>query len=508
MISIVDPEGLTFGDAARQRAARTPNAVACRKGDRLLTFEALDLQANRLANGLIRAGLQPGDRVALLMPAEPAFLVAIVGVARTGGVVEILMPQYGGAELVRMLRAAPPRWLIAARAHQVEMEAIAAAYQPQTVGLEDDAPAALRWEALLAEGAPEPPAVRVSPEDDAVVIFTSGTTGSPKAVLRSHQSAMSHAMLANHALAFDDESSMPHTQFRYDDAAQVLASGGCYVLVESFQPREVLATIERERITHIGTAPPLLQLWLSSPDWTEFDLSSLRGVFVGAMPAASELYQGVFERTGLPLVRMYGAIETGLLTANDTPPGEKFSALGRVVPGKELLVVDERGEPAPVGTVGELLARPLDPRGLGFLRGYLGEAEPRYFEGWWRTGDLVYRDAEDYYFLVGRAYEVVNVAGRKVFCPDVERVLLDHPAVAEAAVIGLPDAKRGEIVLACILLRPDRQATIPELRAHCARHLAPHQVPRRLVIETHLPRTATGKINKQALRRRFGGPDS
>jgi long-chain acyl-CoA synthetase len=244
----------------------------------------------------------------------------------------------------------------------------------------------------------------------------------------------------------------------------------------------------------------LLQLWLSYPDWSEFDLSALRSVIVGAMATPPEVHAQVWDKVGLPLLQLYGTMEAGVLTANAATEGPRLAALGLPVEGKEFLVLDEDGRPAGEGVIGELLARPADSFERGFLRGYCGEAESPWVDGWLHTGDLVYRDEAGYLFLVGRTYETINVAGHKVYAPEVERALAGHAAVAEAAVVGQPDALRGEMVVAHVLLRPGHSTSIAELRQHCEALLAAHKLPRRMRFVESLPRTATGKVNKQALR--------
>ena len=157
------------------------------------------------------------------------------------------------------------------------------------------------------------------------------------------------------------------------------------------------------------------------------------------------------------------------------------------------------GNPVEAGSIGELVARPTGSYELGFMRGYCGAEEAPWAGGWLPTGDLVYQDGQGYLYLVGRIYETINVAGHKVYAPEVERALARHPAVAEAAVIGVPDGLRGEIVVAHVVARPGQQLTRAELHAYCTAHLALHKVPKRFIFREQLPRTATGKIDKQSL---------
>ena len=492
--------GLTIPEAVRRAAQRAPDRVICRIGPSTLTLGELDDQATRLAHALLANGFQRGERAAVLMPAARECLVAMVAVTRAGGVYEFLIPQYGAVELVRMLQPAPPHWLLYGAAHQAEADAIAGAYQPRAIALEDDAPADLRWSALQAMGDTSAPTVAVTPDDDAMILFTSGSTGTPKALRRSHNSAMSSGVLNNRLLALNPQSVTATMMLNHETPASLAADGGGLVIADARQPREWLSTLDRERVTHMWGVTSLLQLWLSYPDWSEFDLSAVQSVVVGAMATPAEVHAQVQAKLGLPLVQIYGSMEAGVLAVNRTTEGPRLTALGLPVEGKALLVLDEDGRPAAPGVIGELLAQPTDAYERGFLRGYCGETASPWVNGWLHTGDLAYRDEAGYLFLVGRTYETINVAGHKVYAPEVERALAGHPAVAEAAVIGQPDPMRGEVVVAHVTLRPGRQVSIAELRQHCEALLAVHKLPRRIVFVESLPRTATGKVNKQALR--------
>jgi acyl-CoA synthetase (AMP-forming)/AMP-acid ligase II len=495
---------LTLGEAARRAAESAPQRVVCRREDKQLTLAALDVQANRLANALIARGFKPADRAALLMSSEPEFLIALVAITRAGGVSQVLMPQYGGAELARLLHLAPPRWLFYAAAHRADAASIIAEHDPVTIILENVSGASLQWSALVTEGEPCPPGVAVAPGDDAMILFTSGTTGDPKAVMRSQNSLVSHGVLYNHYLKAGGDSVSAAMQFDYEAPARLLADGGCFVIANALNPREWLGAIERERVTHTGGVTSLLQLWFSYARWSDFDLSSLRCVAVGAMGTPAEIQHLARQRLGFPLVQMYGSIEAGILAVNEASNGRQPGALGRPVEGKEIRIIDEQGDAVPVGGVGEMVARPTGDYELGFAKGYCGTSQTPWVDGWLHTGDLAYQDEDGYLYFVGRTIDTINMAGHKVYAAEVERALLGHPDVAEAAVIGQPDDRHGEIVVAFAVLTSQQQTTVSDLRAHCSAHLALHKVPKRLILLDDLPRTATGKVSKQLLSKQLG----
>jgi acyl-CoA synthetase (AMP-forming)/AMP-acid ligase II len=491
--------GLTFGEGAARAALQAPQRVVFRSGNQKLTLERLHEEANRLANALIAKGLAHGDYVAVLLPTQPECLTATAGITRAGGTVAFLLPQYG-VELVKMLQSTPPRWLIYTADYQQLADALIAAYDCEAVVLEDEAEAPLHWHELLATGSRDDPDVRVTPDDAAFILFTSGTTGTPKAVRRSHNSAMSHGVLYNHYLRADAQSVIGLMQLWQDALPAILTDGGCLVIVNMLQPREWLAAVERERITHTGGVPSLLQLWLTYPDWSEFDLTSIKSLVVGAATTPPGLHAQIRERAGFSLQQMYGSIEGGIMAVNDAVDGPQLLALGLPVDGKTFRILDENGNEAPRGQIGELTLQPTGAHLLGMMDGYGNVNEPSPWQnGWLHTGDLVYQGEDDYLYLVGRTYETINVAGHKVYAPEIERVLSQHADIAEVAVIGMPDGKRGEIVIAHVVPEPGKSVDISDLRAYCNHYLAAYKLPRSIIIQEHLPRTATGKVDKQAL---------
>lgn len=494
--------GLTFADAARRAAERAPSRVVCRRGDYGLTLGQLDADATRLASALVGRGFRQADRAAILLPACPECLTAQVAISRAGGVIEFLIPDYGSTELIRMLSQAPPRWLFYSDEYRATVAEILSTYRPAAVAIEDSGEAELHWSGLLAESGAEPVEIPVSPDDDAIILFTSGTTGAPKGVRRSHASAMTHGVMYNRYCDMDGGSIAIAMQIGYENLACLLADGGCIVLADSVQPREWLATVERVRATHLGGVTSLMHLWLSYSGWAEFDLRSVRSVIVGAMSTPDETHRLVQQRLGLGLTQMYGSVEAGLLAVNMCREGPARQALGRPVEGKELRIVGEDGQDAPQGAIGELLVRPSGAAEFGFMRGYCDPAASPWRGGWLPTGDLVYAAPDGYLYLAGRTYETANIAGHKVFLPEVERLLAAHPALADVAIVAEPDRLRGEILVAHVVLRPEMEATAEQLRAWCSSHLAAHKVPKHIQFLPELPRTATGKVHKQALRTR------
>ena len=283
------------------------------------------------------------------------------------------------------------------------------------------------------------------------------------------------------------------------------AFGACQVTIPKFSPQTFCETVQRERVTHTVLVPTMINLLTQFPHLATYDLSSLEVLAYGGSPIAPELLRRIRELLPkLKLVQVYGLSETGFLTGlQDHEHTEtRLLSCGRPCPGVDVRVVDESGKPAETGRPGELVAR-----GANVMRGYWKnqkETELAFRAGMFRTGDVGYQDADGYFFILDRLKDMIVTGGENVYSGEVEAVIYQHPTVREAAVFGVPDSQWGEIVMACVVLKPGTTLGADELIAHCRRSLANYKVPRRIeFIETELPKSGSGKILKRALRDRF-----
>jgi long-chain acyl-CoA synthetase len=283
------------------------------------------------------------------------------------------------------------------------------------------------------------------------------------------------------------------------------AFGACQVTMPKFSPINFCETVERERVTQTVLVPTMINLLTQFQELTKYDLTTLKALFYGGSPMAPELIHRT--RTVLPDVRltqMYGLTETGFLTGlrDSEHTEERLVSCGRTCPGVDLRVVDESGKEVEVGERGELLVR-----GANVLRGYWNspeEAANAFRDGLFRTGDIGYRDSDGYFYIVDRLKDMIVTGGENVYSGEVEAVIYAHPAVREAAVFGIPDPQWGELVTACVMLKPKFVLRAEDLIAHCRQSLANYKVPRRIEFsDAELPKGGSGKILKRILRERF-----
>jgi long-chain acyl-CoA synthetase len=283
------------------------------------------------------------------------------------------------------------------------------------------------------------------------------------------------------------------------------AFAACQLTIPKFSPQSFCETVERERVSHTVLVPTMINLLTQFPDARKYDLSSLEVLAYGGSPMAPELIQRTRELLPyLKLVQVYGLSETGFLTGlqDQEHTHDRLLSCGRPSPGVDLQVTDESGERVEAGKPGELLAR-----GANIMRGYWNNPEDTALasrSGSFRTGDIGYQDSEGYFYILDRLKDMIVTGGENVYSGEVEAVIYAHPAVREAAVFGIPDPKWGELVMACVVLKPGMNLTADEVVAHCRQSLATYKVPRRIeFLDTELPKSGSGKILKRDLRDRF-----
>lgn len=477
-----------LADAARH-APDTPFAIG---EDEVLTFAEVDEQAGRFAVAVRSWGVAPGDPVALMLPNAPAMVVAVYGTLRAGAVPVMLSLAAPGPEVSAALRAVGAVALVAdagcAEAAHAGAEA-APSCRHVHVG-------ALDVVLSRVEGEVEPPSV--APDDPALILFTSGTTGTPKGAVVTH---------ANVAY-FADLFARDFWRVGPGDVLLMLAPnahiiGQCVLhtacaahaglrLMQGFEPGAFLRAIEHDRVTFFAGVPSLGRFLLASPALDTADLSSLRTVMLGGAPVGPELVEALEARLGARVLPGYGMTEAAPIAYvsldEPAPPG----SVGRAAPQTRLRVVDEAGDDVPTGERGEVLVR--GPQVFG---GYHGDPEGGWFDGWLRTGDVGVLDNDGFLTLVDRLKHLIKTGGYAVYAAEVERVLDAHPAVAEAAVVGRPHPKVGEVVHAFVALRDD--VPTADLIRHCRQHLASYKAPRVVTCLDALPRSRSGKVDRAAL---------
>jgi acyl-CoA synthetase (AMP-forming)/AMP-acid ligase II len=482
----------SLGRAARYYSARTALAPA---GARL-SFLELENRVKGIAAVLRAHGFKAGDRLALLLPNSPEYIELVYTCSWLGVTAVPVNARLSAAEIDQVLLDAKPRGLV--RHSSLPKPA-----------------AQLPWQLVLDE---EPLEVRndscpdpvYDPEAVLALIYTSGTTGRPKGVMVTHANILANLDHFNYWMAYREGSVYLHAApiFHIADFPAMFAApafGARQVTIPKFTPQGFCELVQRERVTHAVLVPTMLSLLTQMPEGKPYDLSSLEVLAYGGSPIAPELVQRV--RRLLPEVKLlqcYGLSETGFLTGLEDKQHveSKLLSCGRPCPGIDLRVEDETGKEVEVGQHGELVAR-----GTNVMRGYWNDPEDTalaFRNGMFRTGDIGYQDSDGYFYILDRAKDMIVTGGENVYSGEVEAVIYAHPAVHEAAVFGIPDPKWGEVVMACVVLKPGSTLTVDDLIAFCRKSLASYKIPRRVEFSgTELPKSGSGKILKRLLREQF-----
>jgi long-chain acyl-CoA synthetase len=405
-----------------------------------------------------------------------------------------------------------------ARSSTAEIDAVLADANPRGLIRHSSLPAPtvqLSWELVLdkelldASGAPCPDPI-YDPDAVLALIYTSGTTGHPKGVAVTHANIQADIDHLNYWMPYREGGVHLHAApvFHILDFPFIFASpafGTCQITIPKFSAASFCETVARERVSQTVLVPTMINLLTQFPNLEAFDLSSLEAMAYGGSPMSPTLVRRT--REVLPhvkLVQGYGLSETGFLTGlqDHEHTEDRLTSCGRPCPGVDLRIVDETGRELGPGHRGELVAR-----GANVMRGYWNNSEEikrTFQDGMFRTGDIGYRDANGYFYILDRLKDMIVTGGENVYSGEVEAVVYQHPAVREAAVFGIPDPQWGELVAASVVRRTAMSLSEDELIAHCRRSLANYKVPRRVELsDTELPKSGTGKILKRILRERF-----
>jgi long-chain acyl-CoA synthetase len=461
-----------------------------------ITFRQLHHRVGDIAAALSRQGFGVGDRLAFLLPNGPEYIELVYACSRLGVIAVPLNTRLSAVEIDRVLADANPHGLVRHSA------------LPRPT-------AQVAWERVLDQEPWEPtddssPEVHDDPEAILALIYTSGTTGRPKGVMVSHANVLADVHNFNYWMRYREGGVYLHAApiFHIADFPAMFAApafGASQITIPKFSPQIFCETVERERVTHTVLVPTMINLLTQFKDLSRFDLSSLEVLAYGGSPMAPELIRHIRELLPhLKLVQVYGLSETGFLTGLEDQDHTEARLLscGRPCPGVDVQVVDESGKQVENGNHGELVAR-----GANVMRGYWNNPEETalaFRDGLFRTGDIGYQDAGGYCYILDRLKDMIVTGGENVYSGEVEAVIYQHPDVLEAAVFGVPDPQWGEIVMACVVLKPGRTLSADALITHCRRTLANYKVPRRIeFFATELPKSGSGKILKRILRERL-----
>jgi acyl-CoA synthetase (AMP-forming)/AMP-acid ligase II len=503
------PEVRTLGEFIEYHARRTPDRRALVHGERVISFGEYDRTANRIANGLIARGIVEGDRVGYFGLNSPDFYFALTGTAKTRGAFTVFNWRLAIAELAQLITDSTARLVIAERGLA---EAWNAAVTLSGCGIEtiwiDDA---LTLQTIFARESDAKPDLVISEEDTAIQLYTSGTTGVPKGVMLSH-GGFNRIRLCEHfepAYQWQDGdlfiNALPNFHLlSIGIAFQCLYNGVAVSIVRQFDPAVMCATIERDRPTLLTLTPTMIQLLLDHPSAQGTDFSSIRLTLYAGSPISLGLIRRAIQRMPGEFMQFYGATEAcGAFSIlrpaeHDLEDEAKLQSCGRPLPLIEFRIVDAEGAEVADGEAGELLVR-SPPIFSGYWRQPEATAKA-LANGWYRTGDVARRDAEGLFYIVDRAKDMIVSGGENIYSAEIENVLSTHADVAAIAVIGVPDARWGEAVKACVIRKAGSLLDEAALIAFARARLAGYKVPKSVTFMESFPLIASGKVSKKDLR--------
>ncbi|MFF9776288.1 class I adenylate-forming enzyme family protein [Streptomyces sp. NPDC013978] len=485
---------MNFASLPDRRAALAPDGAAVSDGRQALTNVQLLRRVQAAARQLQDLGIGPGDVVALKLTNRVEFVLLLFAAWRLGATITPVNPSMTDVEVARQLKDSGARLLVGedGEAAAVDGTAVLAVGELREGGATE--PTAEPDEAPL----PDPSAL-------ALLIYTSGTTGVPKGVMLDHANIDAMADMGRRALEVGPADRclliLPlfHVNGIVVSTLIPLLAGASVAIADRFRPETFFDVVERERPTFFSAVPTIYTMLAALPDTVRPDTSSLRFGVCGAAPASAELLTRFEARYGFPLVEGYGLSEgTCASTINPVAGPRRAGTVGLPFPGQEIRIVDLGGSEVPPGVDGEVVVR-----GPNVMRGYLGRPEETakvIVEGWLHTGDVGRVDADGYLTLVGRSKDMIIRGGENIYPKEIEDVLVGDPSVLEAAVIGVPDEKWGEVVVAYVQPRPGGHVDPSALQALCARSLTGFKRPTAFFVVEAIAKNAVGKIDKVALR--------
>jgi fatty-acyl-CoA synthase len=497
-------------DYLEKQAIERPNKVAILFKDEKITFSDLNTFSNRIANRLLNVGVKKGDRVVLLFQNCPEFCVAYFAILKIGAIAVALDFRLSPAEMEPIFQEAEVSAIITSVRQKVFIDRVLKTVPTLqhiiVTGAEgEDIRDWHSYEEIIEKESSEKISIPLQEEDESLYLYTSGTTGRPKGVVLTNDHLTYFPETLHHAVLMSEQDThglvLPISHITGPSILNLMVESGMSVsVIDEMKPKKILDAIQNHRITFFFASPPIFQLILNIPHWQRYDCSSLRAIAMMGTVVPEQLMKEFAERyPHLQPLQGYGATETSPLLTHthlkDAP--RKMASAGKAAPRAELKIIAQDGKEVEVGQIGEIIAR-----GPQIMKGYFKDPKAtakKIKDGWYHSGDLGRFDEDGYLYVLGRADDMVISGGLNVYPSEVETVLLNHPKVQEAAVVGIPDPRRGQVLRAIVVLKHDETATHREILSFCKERLASFKIPRQLEFKDFLPKSRTGKIAKRQL---------
>jgi long-chain acyl-CoA synthetase len=471
-----------------------------------LTFASLIENVNRMANALKHAGIKPGDRVAIMLNNRPEFPISYYACGKVGATAVLVNTLLKGPEIEYILRDSSCRLLVTNAKGFAEAYTVLSSLDSfdRAISVEP-VDGALYFQDLISVESSEAEMYEADWDDVPEVKYTSGTTGYPKGVMHTHRNIITFVDALHEVFPSQDDDKvlcfMP-LYHGFGDMTMMhptLFGEGTLILQDPFDPHRVLSAIQKYHATIMGAVPAVFWVLLNTPGVDDYDVASLRFVMSGGQSIPLETITEFEERFGCTVYEGYGLTESTAGTSSGLPDmPRKIGSVGLPLPGVEIMVVDSSGRKLGASERGEILIRSA----LN-MKGYLGKpketAEVLTADGWLHTGDVGYLDEDGYLFIVDRLKDMIIMTGENIYPSEIENVIAQHPAIAQVAVVGATDPRRGQVPKAVISLRPGMQLGEDELIKWCSERMAPFKVPRIVEVRDALPLTPSGKVSKKEL---------
>jgi acyl-CoA synthetase (AMP-forming)/AMP-acid ligase II len=503
----------TLGDIPRHYAQTLGDKPALIDAAGSVSFAALDAKSNRIANVLIKLGIEPGARVAFLGKNSTRYFDVLFGVNKVGAALVPLNWRLAVPEMAAIMEDASPAAIVVDREYEQIAEVVRASSRRDCPKIVFDSvqPGTSDFDELMKACDPVDPEIQVDPWQTAILMYTSGTTGKPKGVQLSHQGYL-YLRLCEHldpSFKYDASDVMLTVMPLFHAmgtglSLQALYNGAAVAVYSMPDPAELMKLIARDRPTILPLIPTVIQMLLDHPDATTADYSSVRIVVYAGSPITSHLLGRAIRAMKCDFMQFYGATETGAGVTFLRPQQHrlddeaKLKSCGSPLPLIDIRVADADGNELPDGQVGEFLIR-----SPSLTTGYFNQPEvtaAAFRDGWYRSGDAGYRDAEGFLYIVDRVKDMIITGGENVYSTEVEQALARLSGVRTCAVVGLPDEKWGERVVAAIVADPSASLSQDDVISHCRDLIAGYKIPKDVMFVQALPMTTTGKVMKRALR--------